>query len=154
MNLATLRSPDRQCLVCGIEAAGHRLVDVHPADDPSIMFRLELPLCDGHKDDPQDDLVSRFQESYRYHQAEQEASQIQEQARELLKSKCVVCDAPPHGVKMLVLDDDQARLINAEPGSIGMLALCKRCGEDAGPDLWLDAVVFEQEENRYATIKN
>lgn len=151
MNAAIIRSPDRQCLVCGCEAAGHRLLDVHPADDPVIQFQLEIPLCDGHRDHPEADLIPRFQESYRYHQAHQDAAAIQEQARELLKSKCVVCDRPPHGVKMLVLDDAQARLMEAEPGSIGLMALCQQCGEEAGPDLWLDAVVFEQEKNRYAT---
>ncbi len=154
MNLATFRSPDRTCLVCGTEAAGHRLVDVHPADDPSIMFRLELPLCDGHKDDPEDDLIERFQASYQMHQAEQEASQIQEQAAELLKGRCLVCDRPPFGIKLVYLDEVQAAKMDAAPESFCFVALCKKCGDATGEDYWLDAVNFQKEVDDHATFKN
>jgi hypothetical protein len=149
--LAVFRSPERVCLVCGDLGAGHRLILVHPDGDPDMPFQLELPLCDAHKDDPEDDLIRTFQKSFQADQAQREAALIHEQAQELTKRPCIICDRRATGVKAVELDDHQAALVDAEPGSVLFVPLCKSCGDATGPEAWADAVVFEKEVMRHAT---
>ena len=154
MTLATILSPDRVCLVCGNQADGHRLIEVHPADEPQLRFSLELPLCFDHHAEPEADLIDAFQASHRLHQAEAEAAAIRAGAAKLMNKPCIICDAKPYGVKLMTLDEHQARLIDAEAGDLAFVPLCRKCGDGTGPDAWTDAILFEQEVDRHATFKS
>ena len=85
-------------------------------------------------------------------QAEAEAAAIRAEAAKLLGSPCIICDRPPFGVKLMQLDEDHARLLEADPGDLAFVPLCKQCGDGTGPDAWADAILFDQEAT-HAAVK-
>lgn len=143
--IATLRTPDMACLVCGNFPEGHRTVDCHP-DDEALRFRLEIPLCQIHKNVTDQELVERFQASYQADQARQEAH-VQEYVQALLQAPCLICEGQARTIEKIHMGAKPG-LMDGEIEPVIMFApLCDAC-RDAPPATVISAMQFAHQEQQ------
>lgn len=137
------RSQERTCLVCGAAITRTRTLDVEADDGDLFAFRMEVGVCDQHKDEHDDHLLECFQVTGQADLVHDQALAFLDHAEELLKLEtCFICDRKPSVIRATTLTDEQANQTGREQGEVLLVPLCNRC-ECSNPNAWLEAFMFD-----------
>ena len=125
---AVIRPKENICLICGAVSTGRKHIRAEKAGNE---FQVEVPLCNNHKDLPDQDLLRAVElslEKYadQVHQEQHSAGldlddltldEVRSVGRKFRNAPCVVCDNPKH---------TEIRKIPYN-GKIAILPLCSEC---------------------------